>query len=179
MKEQNKLHEPITRMGRFVAYMRIAFGLVWLLDAVLKFNPSFYNGMLNLIQATDGGGPNWLNGWYNFWITFLGSAPHFFTIVVIVVECFIAFALLSGFSRKSTYLIGAVFSFLLWGIAEGFGGIFIGGETDPNAGIIYALLFMLFYFVDNGSVLPAKLAFDTYLEKRISWWHLVSRGKKV
>lgn len=164
------------KLGNYIAYVRIAFGLVWLLDALLKFNPSFYNNMLGLIKASDSDGPGWLDGWYNFWFTFLGSAPHFFTMIVIVLECFIAFALLFGFSRKITYFIGIIFSFLLWSVAEGFGGIFVGGETDPNAGIIYTLLFLLFFFVDSG-IIPAKLTLDTHLEKHISWWHVLSRRK--
>ena len=164
----------ITKVGKAVAYVRIAFGLVWLFDAILKFDPAFYNGMVQLIKDADGGGPAWLDGWYNFWVSFLGSAPHFFTFIVIALEFMIAIALLVGLGRKLIYAIGIVFSFLLWSIAEGFGRIFVGGETDPNAGIIYMLLFFLLFIVDTGAV-PAKLAVDTIIEKNLSWWHLVSR----
>jgi uncharacterized membrane protein YphA (DoxX/SURF4 family) len=168
--------QSLTKVSHYIAYLRIGFGMVWLLDAVLKFNPTFYNGMLEIIKANDGGNPAWLDAWYNFWFTFLGSAPHFFTIVVIVLECFIAFSLLFGFTRKVTYLVGIVFSFLLWSVAEGFGGVFIGGETDPNAGIIYCLLFGLLFIVDTGAV-RAKLALDNLLEKHLSWWQVFSQRK--
>ena len=178
MQETKQQYLPLSKLGTFIAYIRITFGLVWLLDAVLKFNPSFYDGMIVLIKAADGNGPSWLDGWYNFWINFLGSAPHFFAIVVIILECYIAFALLFGFSRKVAYAVGAIFSFLLWSVAEGFGNIFVGGETDPNAGIIYVLLFMLLFFIDSGFI-PVTLALDTYLEKHVAWWHTFSRRKHI
>lgn len=156
----------INKLGKGIAIVRIAFGLVWLLDAVLKFDPSFYTGMLDIIKSADAGGPTWLNGWYDFWFTFLGSAPHFFAVVVIVIECLLALALLFGIGRKLTYLLGAVFSFLIWGIAEGFGGPYVSGSTDPGAGIIYILVFGLLYIVDTTAI-PTRYSLDALLEKRL------------
>ena len=161
------------KLGVIIAAIRIGFGCVWLLDAILKFNPSFYSGMLNIVKAADSDGPAWLNGWYNFWFSFLGSAPHVFAVLIIILECFIAFALIFGFSRKTVYVIGIVFSFLLWGVGERFGRLNVSGTTDPNAAVIYIFPFLLLYYIDG--FIPAKLALDTVIEKHLSWWHTISR----
>jgi uncharacterized membrane protein YphA (DoxX/SURF4 family) len=166
----------ITKIGKRIAYVRIGFGIIWLVDAVLKFEPSFYTGILTIIKSVDAGGPTWLNGWYNFWFSFVGLAPHVFAVLVIILECFIAFSLIFGFGRKITYLIGGIFSFLLWSVAEGFGGLYVSGSTDVGAGIMYVILFALFYVVDTS--IPSRFSLDTLLEKHISWWHRVARSSK-
>ena len=155
----------ISHLGKHIAYVRIGFGIIWLLDAILKFNPSFYRGMLDIIRGADTGGPSWLDGWYNLWFGVIGLAPHLFAILVIVFECFIAFSLIFGFSRKISYVLGAVFSFLLWSVAEGFGHFYDSGSTDPGAAIIYVVVFILLYVIDGH--IPAQLSIDTFLEKHI------------
>lgn len=163
------------KLGVVIAAIRIGFGCVWLLDALLKFNPSFYTGMLGIVKAADSDGPGWLDGWYNFWFSFLGSAPHVFAVLVMILECFIAAALLFGFSRKAVYAIGIVFSFLLWGVGEGFGRLNVSGTTDPNAAVIYIFPFLLLYVIDG--VIPGRLALDNVIERQIGWWSSVSRRK--
>jgi nitrite reductase (NO-forming) len=135
-----------------LAVVRIAFGVVWLVDAVFKFEPAFYHGILGVVKAADAGEPNWLNPWFHAWYSLIGSAAGLFAVAIIVIESLIALSLLSGLARRTAYLGGAIFSFLIWSVAEGFGGPYVAGSTDIGAGIIYVLLFGLLYVVDTAKV---------------------------
>jgi uncharacterized membrane protein YphA (DoxX/SURF4 family) len=135
-----------------LAIVRIAFGVVWLIDAVFKFEPAFYHGILGVVKAADAGEPGWLNPWFHAWYSLIGNAAGLFAVGIIIIESLIALSLLSGIARRTTYIGGAIFSFLIWSVAEGFGGPYVAGSTDIGAGIIYVLLFGLLYVVDTAKV---------------------------
>jgi hypothetical protein len=48
--------------------VRIVFGIIWLIDATLKWLPGFRTAYANGFHEGADGQPNWLNGWFNFWI---------------------------------------------------------------------------------------------------------------
>jgi len=70
-----------------------------------------------------------------------------------------------------------VFSLLIWGTAEGFGGPYTSGASDIGTAIIYAVVFagllMLSYY--GG---PARYSADYYLEKKISWWWRIAETRR-
>ena len=92
------------------------------------------------------------------------------------IETLIAAALLLGVARKFTYAAGAVFSLLIWAIAEGFGGPYSSSSTDVGAGIVYALVFAFLLVVDVYGSATAPHTIDDRIEGRIGWWwHLADR----
>ena len=102
--------------------LRIGFGLIWLIDAALKWLPGFRASYMDTIMGEAGGQPGWLRPWFHFWITVQHPDAAAFGWLVAVVETLIAVALITGFARKLTYIAAIVFSVLIWGTAEGFGG---------------------------------------------------------
>jgi len=46
----------------------ITFGLVWLVDAILKWLPGFRSSYMDAIRGAADGQPAWLHGWFQFWI---------------------------------------------------------------------------------------------------------------
>jgi uncharacterized membrane protein YphA (DoxX/SURF4 family) len=96
-----------------------------------------------------------------------------FAYLVTVVETLIALALIFGFARKFTYISAAVFSFLMWGIAEGFGGPYTSGSTDIGTSVIYIMVFLGLLAL-NAYTGPARYSIDYYLEQHISWWWKVA-----
>jgi uncharacterized membrane protein YphA (DoxX/SURF4 family) len=162
-----------TNLARHVALLRIAFGVMWAIDAVFKWQSAFRNSFLDQIQSASQGQPDWLHGWFNFWTTFLAHNPHLFATFVAITESLIAFALLIGLARRTTYLGAALFSLLIWAIAEGFGGPYTSGATDIGTGIIYAVVFFALYGLDRLAV-PPSWSVDTYILKRLLWWALVA-----
>jgi uncharacterized membrane protein YphA (DoxX/SURF4 family) len=153
--------------------LRIAFGAIWMIDAVLKWLPGFRSSYVADIVGAAKGQPGWLRWWFDFWVKLQTPRPDFFAYLVAVVETLIALALIFGFSRKLTYIATAVFSFLMWGIAEGFGGPYMVGSTDIGTSIIYVVLSMgllvAAYYAGT-----SRYSVDRYLEEHISWWAKVA-----
>ena len=149
--------------------LRISFGVIWLIDAVLKWLPGFRSGYMGMIMGQAQDQPGWLRGWFDFWINLQRPRAMFFAYLVAVVETLIAVALIVGFARKLTYISAAGFSLLIWATAEGFGGPYTSGSSDIGTAVIYAVVFAgliaLSYYAG-----PARYSADFYLEKKISWW---------
>jgi nitrite reductase (NO-forming) len=157
--------------------LRIAFGVIWLIDAVLKWLPGFRSTYMSTIMGIRDGQPGWLKPWFTFWINLQHPRVMFFAYLVAAVETLIALALIFGFARKLTYIAAAGFSLLIWATAEGFGGPYTSGASDVGTAVIYAVVFLgllaLNYYAG-----PSRLSVDYYLERRISWWWKVAEMRK-
>jgi len=157
--------------------LRICFGVIWLIDAILKWLPGFRASYMGAIMGQAQGQPGWLKPWFDFWINVQHPRATFFAYMVAVAETLIAVAVILGFARKLTYSAAIVFSLLIWGTAEGFGGPYTSGAADIGTAVIYAVVFagllLLSYY--NG---PARYSADYYLEKKISWWWRVAELRR-
>jgi len=157
--------------------LRIAFGVIWLIDATLKWLPGFRSSYMSVIMGEAQGQPGWLRPWFDFWIRFQHPDAMFLAYLAAVIETLIALALIAGFARKLTYIAAIVFSLLIWGTAEGFGGPYTSGASDIGTAIIYAVVFagllMLSYY--GG---PARYSADYYLEQKISWWWRIAEMRR-
>jgi nitrite reductase (NO-forming) len=149
--------------------LRIGFGVIWLIDAVLKWLPGFKDSYLSTIQGLADGQPGWLRWWFDFWIRLQQHDATFFWALVATVETLIAVALITGFARKATYLAAIVFSVLIWSTAEGFGGPYTSGASDIGTAVIYAVVFAGLLAVSYYTG-PARYSADYYLEKKVTWW---------
>jgi uncharacterized membrane protein YphA (DoxX/SURF4 family) len=157
--------------------LRISFGIVWLIDAVLKWLPGFRTGYVAMTNTAAQGQPGWLHPWFSFWMKLQDPRAAFFVYLAAVIETLIAVALITGFARKFTYISGAVFSLLVWAIAEGLGGPYGSGSTDIGTSIIYALFFVgllvLAYYAGTD-----RYSADYYLEQKVSWWWRVAELRR-
>jgi len=157
--------------------LRITFGVIWLIDAVLKWLPGFRSNYMGNTMGTAQGQPAGTRWWFDFWIRLQHPHATHFAYFVAVVETLIALALIFGFARKLTYISAIVFSLLIWATAEGFGGPYTSGSADIGTAIIYAIVFggllALSYYAG-----PSRWSVDYYLEKRISWWWKVAEMRR-
>jgi nitrite reductase (NO-forming) len=153
--------------------LRISFGIIWLIDATLKWLPGFRAGYMGTIMGQAQGQPGWLKPWFDFWINLQHPRVMFFAYLVAAVETLIALALIAGFARKITYISAAGFSLLIWATAEGFGGPYTSGAADIGTAVIYALVFMGLLAL-SAYAGPARYSADYYLEQKISWWWKVA-----
>ncbi len=163
----------VKKLSMHVATLRIVFGIMWAIDAVFKFQPSFRNGFINQIKTATLGQPSWLKPWFHFWVHFLGYNPHLFALLTAIIESFIACSLLLGLARRVTYLSAAFFSLLVWAIAEGFGGPYTSSSTDIGAAIIYAVVFFALYGLERLTVTP-KWSLDNYIIQHLQWWAVIA-----
>ena len=157
--------------------LRIAFGIIWLIDAVLKWLPGFRSDYMSTIMGQAEGQPGWLRPWFDFWINLQHPNATFFAYLVAVIETLIAVALIIGFARKTTYLSAIAFSFLIWATAEGFGGPYTSGASDIGTAIIYAVVFAGLLSL-SAYAEPARYSVDYYLEQKISWWWRVAEVRR-
>jgi uncharacterized membrane protein YphA (DoxX/SURF4 family) len=157
--------------------LRIGFGVIWLVDAALKWLPGFRASYMDTIMGEAQGQPGWLQPWFHFWIRFQHPDATVMGWLVAVLETLIAVALVTGFARKSTYLAAITFSLLIWGTAEGFGGPYTSGASDIGTAVIYAVVFAALLALSYYSG-PSKYTADYYLEQKVSWWWRVAEVRR-
>ena len=155
------------------AAVRVGFGIIWAIDAGLKWRTSFRAGYLGMLSDASKGQASWLHPWFTFWIDLQRPHVDLFAYLVAALETMIAVALILGFARKVTYITGAVFSLLIWSTAEGFGGPYTAQSTDVGTAVIYALVFLALLAI-SAQFGPSRYSVDWYLERRYSWWHRVA-----
>jgi hypothetical protein len=90
-----------------------------------------------------------------------------------VLETVIALALISGFARKTTYIVTIVSALFIWGVAEGFGGPYNGASTDIGAAVMYAVV-AASLLVGSLQFGASRYSVDYWIEQRVSWWHKVA-----
>ncbi len=153
--------------------VRVTFGVIWLVDAALKWRPSFRRDFLDFLEEGAKGQPGWLEGWFDFWIDLQMSSPQRWAYLVAVTETLIAVALILGFARKVTYIGGAVFSLLIWSTAEGFGGPYTARSTDVGTSLIYAVVFLSLLAI-SAQLGPSRYSVDALIERRWPGWARVA-----
>jgi uncharacterized membrane protein YphA (DoxX/SURF4 family) len=159
---------------------RIAFGLIWLIDAGLQWEPAFRSGFTGMLREAARGQPGWLHGWFHLWIKLVVPNSGFFAYSTAVIETLVAAAVIFGFARKFTYISAALFGVLIWATAEGFGGPYTSSSTDIGTAVIYAVVFMGLLALDYETG-PSRFSLDSLIEQHVSWWHRIAeigpRGK--
>jgi len=173
--EPDRMHD--LRHCRAVASVRIVFGLVWAVDAALKWTPHFINGYLEHLDEGSVGRPGWLQPWFQFWHDLQSPAPRAAAYFVAITETLIAVALLLGVARKLTFLSATAFSLMIWAIPEGFGGPYTGrgADVDVSAGLIYALVFVSLLFITADG--PDSYSLDAVIERHHPRWRRIAELK--
>jgi uncharacterized membrane protein YphA (DoxX/SURF4 family) len=136
-----------------VAVLRILFGVIWAVDATLKWLPSFgRRTLVDTLQEAAQAQPAPFRGWADEWARVVVADPSLFAVIVAVAETLLAVALLGGVFTNAVCVLGAAFSFAVWGAGEAFGGPYGPGATDVGASIVYVIVFGLLWMADAGGV---------------------------
>jgi nitrite reductase (NO-forming) len=162
------------RRASGLALLRIVFGVIWAIDASLKWQPAFQANFQQLLTSAAEGQPGFLSWWFGLWQFVVSGRAPIFGILTAGTETYLALALLTGFARKVTYSVGILYGLFVWSVAEGFGGPYMPGTTtDVGAAIIYSLLFLALFLVDAG-----RLSVDRLIEKKVPAWRWVSEFRR-
>lgn len=153
---------------------RIGFGVIWLVDGLLKFAPGFVATFAGSISGQ--GQPAWLAPWFTFWAAQVDGDPSFWVYMVGTLEILLGFALLFGFLRKIAYTGGLVLSLFIWAVPEGFGGPYGPGSTDIGTGIVYGVVFLSLFILD-ATYGTSPWSLDRLIERRYPAWSSVSEIK--
>lgn len=129
-----------------------AWAALWVLFAILWLSPfnRSSQSIFNMLSSAAVGQP----GWYG---QFLNSTAHFFAgdgtgVAWILAIGSLAIGLGPLVTRKPMgfFIAGAALELLFWVTGQAFGGMFTGMGTDPNAGLLVALLAV--------SVMPTRIS---------------------
>jgi uncharacterized membrane protein YphA (DoxX/SURF4 family) len=169
---------PLPSAGWSGTVVRLVFGLIWAVDAFLKWLPGYRDTYIDQLKSAAQGQPSWLHGWFHFWINLQSSAPTLFATLTGLTETTLAAVLLLGVARRVGYSLGVVYMLMVWSVGEGFGGPYVAGSTDVGTGIVYAMLFAtLLVFAPPAR--RERLSLDRLLERRWAWWRHVAEPHAV
>ena len=98
--------------------LRVAFGIIWVVSAALTFSPDFARHYVGYLHNAATGQPAWSAWWFQLWIGLVTPHAGLFVWGTRIAESLLALALLLGFARKITYIVGLLFSLLIWSTAE-------------------------------------------------------------
>ena len=179
-RERDPLYPVVERrpLATRVALIRLIFGLIWAVDAWLKWQPDFIPGFKDVLVAGAKDQPAFLKPWFDFWIQVASSNPPVLAYLTVLTETLIAISLLAGLARRPMYIVGVVFSLLVWATAEGFGGPYTAGSTDLGTAITYAVVFALLFLIDDLAG-RSPLAIDSLIEQRLPWWSRIARTPRA
>ncbi len=153
--------------------LRVLFGMFWLIDGALKFQPGLVDAFPDMVKSAADGQPAWLAGWFSFWASFTSTNPAFFVYSTGVLEVAIGACLILGLLRKLAYTASFFVSLVIWSVPEGFGGPYGPGSTDIGTGVVYALASLLFLIV-NAVFGPSRYSLDFQIEKRLPGWKKIA-----
>lgn len=156
-----------------VTIFRSSFGLVWLIDGLMKFIFMAPSDVTDLVTGASQGQPNWLQPWYNFWISSVSSAPAAYLYGIGALELLLGFVLVAGFLRKTSYIAGLSLSLMIWSIDEGYGGPYGPGSTDIGAAIMYAFIFVAIMIMEAGATYN-HYSIDAIVEAKWKGWRQLS-----
>lgn len=143
---------PMNWRQKGVGIARIIFGLVWVVDAILKWQPQFQSTFVEQVTAARDGQTGLIQGWISFWASLVTINPLLFARLEAATETALAVFLILGIFSNLTFITGIFLSLGIWTVPEGFGGPYIPGQsTDIGAAFLYALLFAVLLFLSAGS----------------------------
>jgi thiosulfate dehydrogenase [quinone] large subunit len=150
---------------RYLA-VRIGFGLIWGIDATLKWLPGFRHGFLGMVQGAAQGQPAWLAPWFHFWTSAVAPAPGLFAVLTALAETAVCLSLLLGIFQRAGFALGTVMGLLIWGIGEGFGGPYGAGSTDIGCAVMYSVVFAALLLAIPRGTRAAAASADSRLVRR-------------
>ena len=164
--------QNIKRRSQAIAFTRIAFGLVWAIDAFFKWQPAFQNNFVSYLQETYDGQPALIQAWLSAWIKLVSINPHLFARIVALGETGIAIGLIFGLFSNLAYAGGTLLSIVIWAVPEGLGGPYTPGATDVGTGIIYIFGFLGLFLLAAGQ----HYGLDKTVRAKLGRWKFLSSG---
>jgi thiosulfate dehydrogenase (quinone) large subunit len=158
--------EPTAPNAHRYLAVRIGFGLIWAIDATLKWLPGFRHGFLGMIQDSAQGQPAWLAPWFHFWTGAIAPAPGLFAVLTAVAETAVCLSLLLGIFQRAGFAVGTVMGLMIWGVGEGFGGPYGSGATDIGCAVMYSVVFAALLLAVPRGTRASAASVDSWLVRR-------------
>jgi len=159
------------------AALRVMFGIIWMVNAAFTWMPSFAANYAGYLRNAAEGQPAWSAWWFNLWIAIVEPHPTLFLWLTRLATTALALALLFGFARRTTYVLGALYSLLIWSTAGGFGGPYTIGASNTGVGILYVLIFAVLIVINHRTA-TSPYSIDYFIEGRWPGWSRVAEWRR-
>ncbi len=124
---------------------RVVWASLWLVMAWLWLvEGGGANGIHNAINAAPSG-MSWLSSMQDGFASITGGNGVIFAVFLAVLSIAIAIAVATNWHAKDFLILAAALNLIYWLVGQGFGGIFQGHATDPNAGPLFVLMAYTLY----------------------------------
>jgi len=140
------LSEAAKEEPRARTYLRWGFGVLWLFDGVMQFQPSMPLGLANFVVAPSADGtPHWLHVLMFDGVGLWNIHPVAFAVGTAWIQVGIGLVLIvsNGMVGRGAAAISAVWAGVIWLIGSGAGGIFSSTSSIlfgwPGASLFYLL----------------------------------------
>ena len=143
------------------ASIRIAFGVIWLIDGVLEWQPADFHNFLQLITAMSQGQPAPLAAVISAGQAVVAINPTLANGLLAAVETAVGLSLITNTLSRWALRISVVLAALIWVFGQGFGMVFMAGATDIQSGPLYVLVSLMLL-----RALPAASYRRSYLHLR-------------
>lgn len=149
-----------------IGVVRILFGVAWAIAALLKWQPAFIAAFASTVGGATDGQPMIVKEWIGLWVHIVQINPTIFGVMAAVVETVLALCFILGAFTNTASIVGIVWSFIIWSVAEGFGGPFVAGQsTDIGTAFPYIILCALLLLLGSGRYLGLDHMLTTKLGK--------------
>jgi hypothetical protein len=138
----------------------MAWAALWLVMAWLWLlaPSSSANAIHNAINAAPSG-MSWLSSVQDGFASITKGNGLIFALVLSAASAAIAIAVARNWRAKEFLILAAVLNLVFWVVGQGFGGMFQGGATDPNAGLLFIVLAGAMYtLVDVDEGVPRSVS---------------------
>ncbi len=121
------------------ATARIAFGVIWLIDGVLEWQPADFHNFLQLITAMSQGQPAPLGAVISAGQAVVAINPTLANGLLAALETAVGLSLITNMLSRWALRISVLLAALIWVFGQGLGMVFMAGATDVQSGPLYVL----------------------------------------
>src|SRR3984893_10595505 len=143
------------------ASVRIAFGVMWLVDGVLEWQPADFHNFLQLITAMSQGQPAPLAAVISAGQAVVAINPTLANGLLAALETAVGLSLITNTLSRWALRISVLLAALIWVFGQGFGMVFMAGAPDGQSGPLYVLVSLMLL-----RALPARSYRRSYLPLR-------------
>ena len=140
------------------ASIRITFGIIWLIDGVLEWQPADFHNFLQLITAMSQGQPAPLGTVISAGQAVVAINPTLANGLLAAVETAVGLSLITNTLSRWALRLSVLLAALIWVFGQGFGMVFMAGATDVQSGPLYVLVSLMLL-----RALPARSYRRSYL----------------
>src|SRR6266851_5185819 len=143
------------------ASIRIAFGVIWLIDGLLEWQPADFHNFLQLITAMSQGQPAPLAAVISAGQAVVAINPVLANGLLAALETAVGLSLITNALSRWALRISVLLAALIWVFGQGLGMVFMAGATDIQSGPLYGLVSLMLL-----KALPAAAYRRAYLPLR-------------